>query len=148
MIKVKVNITPIVELLQEKLNKLKDREYLLRPVAFDLIDKMQQRIQIDGIASDGHPIGIYNRGYMRRRKKFNRGPSKKVIVSLTRQLENDYSVVATDRGYAIGFKNIYNYKKARWVEVIKDRIIFNLTSQEQQYAIDKIDRLVQDALNL
>jgi len=149
MFTVKVNIDPVVLLLQEKLDRLKDREYLLRPVAFDVIDLMHKRIHIDGDGSDGAPIGTYSKGYMRRRLKFKRGPAiAPVIVSLTRQLENDYSVIATDQGYGIGFKNPYNHKKARWVEEIKDRIIFDLSEQEQTYALNKINKLVTEALNL
>lgn len=149
MIRIKVNITPIVQLLQQKFDRLKDREYLLRPVAFDVIDLMTQRIHIDGNASDGKPIGVYSIGYMRRRKKFKRGDKRlPIIVSLTRQLENDWSVIATERGYAIGFKNPYNFKKARWVEAIKDRIIFNLSAKEEEYALNKINKLVQEALEL
>jgi len=148
-INVKINIEPVVKILQQKLNKLKDREYLLRPVAFDVIDLMTKRIHIQGIASDGLPIGSYSKAYMPRRIKFKRGNKREpVIVSLTRQLENDWSVIATEKGYAIGFKNPYNLKKARWVEAIKKRIIFNLTQDEQRYALDKINELINEALNL
>lgn len=152
MVTVKINISPVVQLLQKKLDKLKDREYLLRPVAFDVIDLMTQRIHIKGIASDGAPIGKYSKGYMRLRLKFNRGKAEEpVIISLTRQLENDWSVIGTEKGYAIGFKNPYNLKKARWVELIKrerENTIFNLTTQEQEFALAKINRLVTEALEL
>jgi hypothetical protein len=146
VVTIKFNITPVVNLLKERFDKLSDKEYLLRPVAFDLIDLMTQRIHIEGNGSDGNPIGEYSDGYMPRRIKFQRGPSRKVIVALTRAgLEQDWSVIATNQGYGIGFKNPYNLKKARWVEAIKNRVIFNLSVTEEEYAKAKINKLI-DAL--
>ena len=126
---------------------LKNREYLLRPVAFGVIDLIQKRIHIDGKASDDNAIGIYSSGYVNGlRKKNNRGPSKKVIISLTRQLENNYAVIATPKGYGIGFLNPFDYKKTQYVEAIYDKPIFTLTESERQYALDYINDLVNEAI--
>lgn len=147
-IKINTNIGTVTGAIRERLDKLRDKEYLLRPVCFDLIDLMTKRIHIDGKASDGAPTGTYSKGYLKlRQSKYKRDSSSKVIVSLTRQLENDWSVIATDKGYGIGFLNSFNLKKARYVEQIKDRVIFNLTTEENQYAIDLINDLTTKALN-
>ena len=147
VINVKINIKPITDLLQQRIDLLKDKEYLLRPVAFDCVDLMTQRIHIKGVASDGKPIGTYSAPYLKYvRPKFNRSKDQNVIVSLTRQLENDWSVIATDKGYGIGFKNPFNYKKARWVEAIKDRIIFDLSASEKEFAINRLNELAAAAL--
>lgn len=147
MINVKINIKPIADIIQQKLDRLKDKEYLLRPVAFDCIDLMTNRIHIKGIASDGNKIGTYSLPYLRYvRPKFNRSKDAAIIVSLTRQLENDWSVISTDKGYGIGFKNIFNYKKARYVEAIKKRVIFDLTVSEKEFAINRVNELVSEAL--
>lgn len=146
-ITIKTNLNEVADRLRGKLTKLQDKEYLLRPVCVDLIDLMTKRIHMDGTASDGSPIGEYSTGYLRyRQKHHNRTPDKKVIVSLTRQLENDWAVIATPKGYGIGFKNRFNLQKARWVEGIKDRQIFRLTIQELNYAKQYLNQLTNDAL--
>lgn len=129
------------------LQKLADKEYIPRLVAFDIIDVMTMRIHERGLASDGAPIGTYSKDYLSlRQRKYERNSDPKVIVSLTRQLENDWSVIATDDGYGIGFKNPINLDKFRWVEENKDRDIGDLTTEEQNIVNDIIERLVDDAL--
>lgn len=146
-ITVNTNIAEVSGRLQQKLKKLKDKEYLLRPVCFDLIELMKMRIHEKGLDADNGQIGTYSNAYLRyRQKKHQRSSDTKVIVSLTRQLENDWSVIATQQGYGIGFKNKFNLQKARWVEEIKDKDIFSLTADENRYATDLINQLVNQAL--
>lgn len=145
-IKVNTNIAEVNASIQRKLDKIKDKEYLLRPVCFDLLELMKTRIHEQGKKADGSAIGTYSVHYLReRQKKYKRSSDTKIIVSLTRQLENDWSVIATEKGYGIGFKNAFNLDKARWVEVKKGRI-FSLTSQENKYASDLISKLVDEGL--
>lgn len=147
MVTVKINIKQVTDLIRSKLEKLIDKDYLLRPVAFDVIDLMTKRIHIDGKASDGDQIGAYSKGYLAlRARAYHRGNNPKVIISLTRQLENDWSVIATQKGYGIGFLNILNYNKSQWVQLTYGKKIFDLTSSEKQYAIDKINELASAAL--
>jgi len=148
MITVKSNIKVVTGRIKQQLEQLKNKEYLLRPVAIEVIPLMTERIHQKGEASDDSQIGTYSSGYLRlRQKKYKRDASSKVIVSLTRQLENNWSVIATQNGYGIGFTNPFNLQKARWVEAVKDKIIFSLSKSEQQYAVDRINELVADALN-
>ena len=37
-------------------------------------------------------------------------------MSLTRNMENDFQVIATDTGYGLGFNNPDNVKKADWLQ--------------------------------
>lgn len=147
--RIKTNIGQVTGAIAERLKVLKDKDLLLRPVAFGLIDLMTQRIHIDGKASDSGQIGNYNSNYLklRQRNPYNRTGDKKIIVSLTRQLENDWSVIATEKGYGIGFKNSFNLQKARWVEENKGKKIFDLTQSEQVYATDYLNELINDALS-
>ncbi len=149
MITVRTNINLVSGKIAEQLRKIKDREYLLRPIAFDVITLMTERIHTDGNDSKGEPIGSYSSEYLKRRqsKTYNRTADKKIIVSLTRQLENDWSVIATQKGYGIGFLNSHNLDKARWVEENKGKIIFNLSEKERDYAIEKLNQLIADALS-
>lgn len=146
---IKTNIGQVTGLIAQRLKILKDKEYLLRPVAFGLIDIMTKRIHVDGKSSDDGQIGNYNSNYLkvRQKKPYNRTSDNKIIVSLTRQLENDWSVIATDKGYGIGFKNSFNYQKARWVEENKGKRIFDLSSSEEVYAADYLNDLINDALS-
>lgn len=81
------------------------------------------------------------------RPRYNRSNDTKVIVSLTRQLENNWSVIATQRGYGIGFLNPFNYQKARWVEAQKKKEIFSLSQAETDYSIAFINEKTRETLN-
>lgn len=147
MAAIKTNIGEVTESIKARLAKLGDKEYIPRTLSFDLIDLMTKRIHIDGGAADGSQIGNYNSQYLRlRQKKYNRSADNKIIVSLTRQLENDWSVIATDQGYGIGFLNPLNFQKARWVEENKGKKIFSLSAPEQQYVNDTVTQMTKDAL--
>lgn len=152
-IKVNTNIAEVSERLRAKLEKVKDKETLLRPLCFDLVEIMTKRIHKRGENASGTQIGTYSNPYLKYRERGDpknnvapRGTDSKVIVSLTRELENDWSVIGTPKGYGIGFKNVFNLQKARWVEVMKG-VIFSMTSQENKYASDFINHHVSEALN-
>jgi len=145
---VKSNIKVVTGRIKQQLEQLKNKEFLLRPVAIEVIPLMTERIHQKGEASDDSQIGTYSSGYLKlRQKKYKRDSSTRVIVSLTRQLENNWSVIATQNGYGIGFINPFNLQKARWVEGSKGKTIFSLSKSEKQYATDRINELVADALN-
>ena len=69
------------------------------------------------------------------RPRYNRTADTKVILSLTRQMENDLSVVDTPTGYGIGYLNPLNLKKALWCEATYDKkILTQLTNEERELA--------------
>lgn len=69
------------------------------------------------------------------RPKYNRTSDTSVILSLTRQMENDLSVVATGTGYGIGYLNPFNMQKAMWCEeTYKKKILSKLTIGELELA--------------
>ena len=143
MITVKTNINVVTTSLLKKLEILRNPKPLLRPVALDVVVLMTERIHEEGQAADNTQIGEYNNNYLRlRQSKNKRSGSKKIIVSLTRQLENDWSVVATDKGWGIGFKNATNAQKLKWVELNKKKKIGALTKKEREYAITKLKKLI------
>lgn len=83
----------------------------------------------------------------KQRPNYNRSNDTKIIVSLTRQLENDWNVIALENGYGIGFLNQFNAQKAQWVEEQKDKLIFSTTASEETAAIEQINELVAQALS-
>lgn len=141
------NISAVLGRIGSNFELLKDREYLLRPLAIETIPNMKERIHKEGKATDLAPIGTYSNGYMAQREKNNRGTGTKIIVSLTRQLENDWAVLGTTNGYGIGFNNPLNRDKARWVEAGKSKIIFNLSAPEKEYIRERLKELVDGAIN-
>lgn len=77
------------------------------------------------------------------RPNYNRSGDTKVILSLTRQMESDFSVVAENDKYGLGFKNDHNFDKATWVEATYNKKIYTLQEKERDLAIS----LAQDYTN-
>ena len=68
------------------------------------------------------------------RPNYHRTDDTKVIISLTRQLENDESVLPSGTGYGIGFNNPDNFKKSQYAEATYKKQIWKLTEEERQLA--------------
>lgn len=147
MATVTTNISAVIDKLQSNFEKLRDREYLLRPLAIETIPLMKERIHERGEASDGSQIGSYANSYMAERARNNRGESRKIIVALTSQLEQDWSVQPTPTGYGIGFNNVFNVQKMGWVEEQKSKIISNLAAGEKEYITERLQELVTEAFD-
>ncbi len=147
MIKVSSNIKVVSTSLLKKLEVLRDPKPLLREVAFDVLALMHERIHEKGEAADGSRIGTYNSQYLKlRQKKHKRSSDSKIIVSLTRQLENDWAVIASPNGWGIGFNNPLNAQKMKWVEEQKDKKIAALTTSEKDYAVTKLKKLINEKI--
>lgn len=110
---------------------------MLRAVSLSMLPVVHDRIHVEGKAADGSGIGSYSKSYLKyTRPKFNRSNDPKVILSLSRQMENDFSVVATSSKYGLGFKNDLNFDKATWLEGTYKKKIYALTSAERDLAIN------------
>jgi phage gpG-like protein len=150
-IRVNINSAAVVNRIKAKISALNDKDRMLRSVATGMLPVIKTRIHEDGKAADDAPIGTYSPGYMKLRTgnytsdkitrgknkgnprtKYNRTSDTKVVASLTRQMENDTSVLATDTGYAIGFNNIENRRKAGYVEATYKKKIWKLTDTERK----------------
>lgn len=89
-----------------------------------------------------------------KRIMYNRGSDTKVILSLTRQMENDFSTGAKNKnvskisgGYGIGWKNEINAKKAEWNETRYKKKIFNLTAEEKDLALKLANEIIKDKVD-
>lgn len=80
------------------------------------------------------------------RPKYNRTGDRKVILSLTRQLENDYAVIAIEDGWGIGFHNAFNALKARANQERYNRPIYDLSADEVRYAERRTTELIQERI--
>lgn len=137
MIKVEFNMQDFVNNTLTSLQALGQPEFVPRAAAAAVLPKMKTRIFIEGKKADGTQIGTYANSYLRTRERNQRGKSKKVILSLTRQLENDISVINEGNGYAIGFKNPDKAEIAIYLEEKYQAHIFSeLTTEEERFAIE------------
>lgn len=107
------------------------RDKMTRLQAVSLMAVMRERIHVQGKDSSGAPIGTYTPAYMRTRVKAKRGTSTKVILSLTRAMEDSYEVYPIANGYGIGFNTMENMQKARWCEDTYKKPIFAPTAEER-----------------
>jgi hypothetical protein len=63
------------------------------------------------------------------RTNYNRGSDPKVILSLTRQMEQDFVPVAENGTYGLGFNNPHNFDKATWNEA-RYKGVYELSEDE------------------
>ena len=79
------------------------------------------------------------------RPNYHRGTDTKVILSLTSQMENDMSVMATPSGYGIGYQNSLNMKKAIWNEdQYNKKILTALTQSEGELVINVAENYIDE----
>jgi len=82
------------------------------------------------------------------RPNYHRDSNTTVILSLTRQQENDWSVIETGTNqFGLGYKNPLNFSKSQWEEETYKKKIFALTPEEQKKADQTINDYVKNALS-
>lgn len=96
------NIPFVIGNILAKFRELDNPETVSRAAAIAIEPEMRHRIHVQGLNSAGAKIGTYSNSYLKVRERFNRGDSREVIFSLTRALENGYTLKPTENGYTIG----------------------------------------------
>ncbi len=135
------NIEGVISVLVRKVAEIGNVEEMLRKMALASVAMIKDRVHGQGLDSDNQSIGEYEDPYLTvRQKKFNRTADTKVILSLTGQMENDLSVIATERGYGVGYKNDFNFQKSKWNEDHFGKDIFSHPDNE----LDVIDEIAQN----
>ena len=125
------NLPTVLKTVNLKLTDLQN-EKLTRLQATSLLAVMRDRIHVQGKDSSGGQIGTYTPAYIRyTRKQKGRGTDNKVILSLTRTMENSYELYAIKNGTAIGFTTMESMQKARWCEDTYKKAIFAPTAEER-----------------
>lgn len=146
-INIKLNLRKVTKSIAKAVEELADPANYLRPAIFDVLDAFKQRIHVDGDRPGGSAIGTYTNPYLRYRiNKFKRDSSTKMIFSLTRQMENDYTIAPTKNGYSIGFTNSFNFDKSQWLEEKKGEV-FSLSQAEVDILYENIDFFIDRILN-
>jgi hypothetical protein len=128
----------IVQLQDLKTNP----EPYMRVLVLGLVGEVRQRIHVRGEKANGEAIGTYKNSYLKVREKYNRGTDKKKILSLTRQMEQDFVPVAEGNEYGLGYNNKHNLDKATWQEEANPGT-FELSESEQNAALG----ILEDYLN-
>lgn len=81
------------------------------------------------------------------RPNYHRSSDTKVILSLTRQMENDLSVAPIGSGYGIGYNNRFNFEKSQWNEKTYKKAIWKLTQGEKDLARKVAEEFITQSLS-
>lgn len=124
---------------------LQQSDSLLREICTSMIAETFDRIHVDGKKADGSQLGQYSTSYLNLRQKapYKRGSDPKVILVLTADMSNNYSIVPlSEKEYALGFTNPTEAQKADWLEERYGKI-WALTEQE----LEGVRNIVQEFIN-
>lgn len=107
-----------LDVLTAKLQQIINEPKVLALVGAEaVLPTVHERIHIMGQRADGGEIGTYSNEYLRvRQRYYNRTGDSKIIFSLTRQMENDFTVAEDGDRLGLGFNNAFNFNKATWLE--------------------------------
>lgn len=126
------NIPFVIGNILAKFRELDNPETVSRAAAIALLPELRHRIHVEGKKTDGSAIGTYSNSYLKiRQSQYNRTSDSTVIASLTRQLENGYTLKATENAYTIGNASPYNDEKIQHLEE-KYGAIWQLTEKERE----------------
>jgi hypothetical protein len=86
------------------------------------------------------PQGVYTKGKKKGepRPQYNRTSDTKIILSLTRQAENDMKAIPTPIGWGIGYSNPDNYDKIVWNEKRYGKKILTALTDEEDKQVEEI----------
>jgi hypothetical protein len=150
-------MAPLANWTNSLLNEM-TAENLFRDTSFNVMALMKRRIHTEGAASDGSAIGTYKKSYIPTRQRFKQRELSKVILSLTRKLQNSWIVFGTDTGYAIGFQDegissfigdsgsVTSLDKVMFAEAHFGKKILELTEQETRYATEQIQKRIEQII--
>lgn len=150
MIEITTNINEKLIVLNQKIGELLDTERLTRSIATSMVPVMRNRVHEKGLAADGSNIGTYDFRYLlfRQRPPNNRTADPDVILSLTREMENDLKAVPIQNGWGIGYTNQKNLDKA--IENEKrfgKKILTALTPEEDALIVELVDDYVNEIID-
>lgn len=144
------NLPTVLNTVNLRLTELQGDE-MTRLQALSLTAVIKDRIFVQGKDSKGTQIGTYTPAYIKyARKKAGRGTDNKVIISLTRQLENGMAprrLETGEVGYGIFLRSDEDMQKARWCEETYRKPIFAPTAEERALVIQIADEYIAKHLH-
>lgn len=134
MLRIETNMDVVVNKVDIAMSDL-DIDKMTRLQATSLLALMRKRIHVQGLASDGNPIGNYSSYYFKKiRPKYGRKEGDKVVLSLTRSMEQGMILFPIAKGTAIGYATPELFQRAKWQEkrpAYGSRAIFSPTESER-----------------
>lgn len=116
MLRIESNMDVVVSKVTAAMSEI-DIDKMTRLQASSLMAMIRKRVHVDGNASDGSPIGNYTKSYKERiRPKHGRKEGYKVVLSLTRAMENGMVLYPIPNGTGIGYLTKELLQKAKWQE--------------------------------
>jgi hypothetical protein len=140
------NIPFVIGTMLAKFRELQSPEVVSRAAALAVLPEMRERIHVKGLKTNGQEIGTYSSSYMKVRERFNRTADTSVVASLTRMLENGYTLKPSENGYTIGNTSEYNDEKIKHLTE-KYGDIWQLTEGEYEVARIAAEATAQQLLN-
>lgn len=155
------NLDEVIQLISERLDNIQIKE-MTALQASTVMGAMIKRIHVEGKDSNGSGIGTYTPAYMKvrtglysdskpakkgvksagvktkgankggQRPKYQRSSDTKVILSLTRRMQQDMIIVPFENGCGIGYTGEESFKKSQYNELTYNKKIFNLTKEERE----------------
>lgn len=148
MIELETNTLQICDGVIKQLSDL-DISKLTRLQASTLMARMRRRIHVEGLDASGQPIGTYSPSYVKYvRKKKGRQEGNKVVLSLTRTMENAMvDVPLEDNGAGIGYATSEQLQKSKWCEETYGKKIFAPTEEERELVNEIANDYINKILN-
>lgn len=161
MITVTTNIGSVAQNLVARFKQMSAQvnDRLIRTIATDALAEIKNRIHSQGEKADESQIGTYTNPYLKRRQKkpYNRTGDTKIIFSLTRNMETQFSVIATPKGYGLGWLDsgggsglskgkVSNFDKANFLEQRFGKV-YSLTSKEKEQVKKTTEEFLKQSLN-
>lgn len=140
------NIKVVIADILSNVKEINNPETISRAAAAAVMPELRERIHERGEMPDGSKIGTYSNSYLKVRQREGKGSDTNVIISFTRQLQNGYTLTATDDGYTIG--NISpdgDMKIGYMIELYGD--IWKLSEAEEKMALIAAQDMANKLLN-
>lgn len=161
MLSLSSNLDEVINLITDRLENI-DIKQMTALQASTVMGEMKKRIHVRGEDSNGSQIGTYTPAYIKfrtglykdskpakkgvksagkaikgknkggERAKFQRSADPKVILSLTRKMENQMTIIPFENGCGIGYTNEEDFNKSQWNEQTYKKKIFNVTQKERE----------------
>lgn len=139
MITIISNIDQVTQNLVLKLDSLLDADKVTRQAALDAVAIISNRVQNDGLKTDGSPIqSSYSDGYGKRRSK--KGLQTEFVdLTFTGDMMDSLLPFQNNGDWVVGFNSAKQAQKAEWNEIRFGKV-FDLSGNE----IDTIQKGINE----